>query len=220
MKATIDTNIIGHLYRSKTIHLITNLFEEIFVDEFIIQELQRRCKDIFADFMKDLEDPFTPFTLVDKTYLIQNSLLQLYNIQLNDLQYLFLPSDEGERRAIALAQTTGTYFLLTDDEKSMDGPYHMISRGLVNNMESLAFWDLIFLNATRQLITFDLAKENFEAICLDGYLPDSYKGEFKSKLGHSIRRLKDKTWFKDQIESGIIQKRTISYFIKFIQSIK
>lgn len=219
-RASIDTNIIGHLYRSNTIHLITNLFDEVLVDEFITQELRRRCKDIYDDFINDIEDPNSPFVLVDKSYLRERSLLQLYNIQLSELENLFLPKDEGEKRAVALALSTGVFFLLTDDEKYMDGPYHMIDRGLVDNMDSLAFWDLIFLNVARKYIGFDKAKENFEAICMDGYLPDGYKGEFKSKINHSIRRLKEKEWFKAHLENGDIQRRTIANFIRFVKGQK
>lgn len=217
MKATIDTNIIGHLYRSNTNNLITNLFDEILVDEFILYELKRRCNDIYDIFMEDLEKEDSPYTLADKSYLREHSLLQLYEIQLNEFEYLFLPSDEGEKRAIALAQATGTYFMLTDDEKMMDGPYHMIERGLVPHMESLAFWDLIFLNAVRQHVKFDNTKEYYQAICQDGYIPDGYKADFKSKITFSIKRLKDKKWFKEEIESGRIDRKTIAYFINFVQ---
>lgn len=216
--ASIDTNIIGHLYRSNTTYLITNLFDKILVDEFVLQELSRRCNDIYDDFFVDLFDESTPYILANKSYLKNLSLKNYYDIQIQEMEYLFLPKDEGEKRAIALAQATGTFFLLTDDEKHMDGPYHMINRGLISDMESLGFWDIIFLNAILQKISFDKAKENFESIAKDGYVP-IYKDDFKSKMISSLRRLNEKEWFKKEVEDGYFSRKPIKYFINFLKSL-
>lgn len=215
--ASIDTNIIGHLYRSNTQHLIYNVFDEVFVDEFIMIELNRRCKDIYTQFHSELHDSSSPFKLIDKDHLRENALLPLYNLQLDDLRYLFMPRDEGEKRACALAQTKGSFYLLTDDEKQMDGPYYMIDRGLIRDMESLAFWDLIFLNVVTGKISCEEAFGNFNAICNDGYIPDGYKGTFQSKMNHSIRRLKEKEWFKENTANSTIKRALIVELINYIK---
>jgi predicted nucleic acid-binding protein len=208
MRASIDTNIIGHLYRSNTQFLITNLFNEILVDEFILKtELRRRCPEIFDKFEMDLNNINTIFLKVTKADLLEENLYKLYELELTEMENLFLPSDEGERRAIALAKSKGVFFLLTDDEKYMSGPKYMIENGIVRDMEALSFWDLIFLNVMAKKITYEEAKNTFEFVASDGYIPDRYNGSFVSKMKQTIKRLKDKQWFNDWCITNRINTR-------------
>ena len=44
--ASADANILGHLYRSGTSRLITDLFSKVIVDDFILQEIRNKQKEI------------------------------------------------------------------------------------------------------------------------------------------------------------------------------
>lgn len=217
--ATIDTNIIGHLYRSHTQFLIENLFSTVYVDEQIMIELKRRCKDVVDPFEEELLKEDALYCKVTKQELITDSLYSIYNIELNGLEDLFLPSDEGEKRAIALAKTKGAFFLLTDDTKPMDGPTHMIENGLIPEMEVLAFWDLIFLNTISGCITHEKAKDTYEFVASDGYIPDGFRSSFRSKMNQSMRRLAPKEWFTNWCKANGIRRQTIKDFKSYVSSI-
>lgn len=219
MIATVDTNIIGHLYRSNTQFLISNLFTAILVDEQVKFELTRRCCDISHKFESDLADATSIYSEVTKQDLIDQKLLPLYQAQLLDMESLFLPSDEGEKRAIALAKTKGIFFLLTDDEKYMTGPTYMIDNGLITDMASLAFWDLIFLNVISDKLSYKASQDTYEFIASDGYIPDRYKGTYKSKINQSIRKLVNADWFRDWCMSNGITSVKIKDFRSYIKQL-
>jgi predicted nucleic acid-binding protein len=217
MRGSIDTNIVGHLYRSNCTFLITNLFNEILVDEIVVREARNRCGDIYEDFDKDIKDSSTIFMLQTQGTLKAASLYSLYEIQMRDMDALFFPKDEGEKRAIALAKATGAYFLLTDDEKHMEGPYYYLDKGIIKDMEALAFWDLIYLNILLGHQSHEQGKDTFDLIAKDGYFPP-YQGNFESKMKTSIRRLKDKEWFNDWCDQKSITKSQTAQLLRDIKS--
>ncbi|WP_018931327.1 hypothetical protein [Gracilibacillus lacisalsi] len=217
--ATIDTNIIGHLYRCKAGKLMTNLFEVIFVDEMILIELQKNCSDIYDEFYEDVINTGSCYKLVTGEILKDQNLYSVYEAQLKDYNDLFFPQDEGEKRAIVLGQTFGAFYLLTDDQKYMDGPAYMIQNEIIKDMESLAFWELIFLNVLCDYISFDQAKEYYDIISNKGFT-DGYKPDFTQKTKQAVRRLSKQEWFRLWIKDQNIPEKRIADYLRYAKSIE
>ena len=203
--ASTDANILGHLYRSSSSSLITNLFSKVIVDEWIMKEIHNKQKEILSDFQPALDQSII-FELIDRNELQRRKLISVYEAQLQDMEYLFLPQDRGEKHAIALAQATGARFLLSDDEKP-DGPYWSIDRGIIANLEVLGFWDLIYLNIlSGNIPDFNQAHTIYYHVCQQGYYPP-YAAGFGARMKMAIRRSMDKQWFKEWCsEYGIHNK--------------
>ncbi|MGI6648494.1 MAG: hypothetical protein ACOX5W_05350 [Bacillota bacterium] len=129
--------------------MISNLFNVVYLDEFVYGEVNRRLRDIAHELDQDLAN-VSFISLVKKSDLKRAVLFSLYEANRKDMNSLFLPKDEGEKRAIALAQAVGAEFVLTDDENYSEGPYFAIERGIIPGLEALAFWDLIYLKGELQ----------------------------------------------------------------------
>jgi predicted nucleic acid-binding protein len=175
------------------------------VDEWIIKEIHNKQKEILPAIQPELDQSIF-FELIDRNELKRRKLISVYEAQLQDMEFLFLPQDRGEKHAIALAQATGARFLLSDDEKQ-DGPYWSIDRGIIDNLEVLGFWDLIYLNIlTGNISDFNKAHAIYCQVCQHGYYPP-YAAGFGARMKMAIRRSKDKQWFKDWCsECGIHNK--------------
>jgi len=141
-QACVDANILGHLYRSGESSLLSRFFEQVLVDQWILDEIKRKQRDILPVIERELSNA-SFFLLVDRVELQNRQVLSLYETELDDMRNLFLLPDEGEKRIIALARATGVGFVLTDDEKQ-DGPYWSIERGIISHVEALAFWNLVY----------------------------------------------------------------------------
>ncbi|HRX22306.1 MAG TPA: hypothetical protein P5273_11395 [Syntrophomonadaceae bacterium] len=203
--ASVDANILGHLYRSGTDRLISDLFSKVIVDEFILQEIHNKQREILPAIQPTL-DQSDFLELIDRQALRERKLVSIYDAQLQNMEYIFLPQDRGEKHAIALAKAVGAAFLLSDDEKQ-DGPYWSIERGIIANLEVLGFWDIIYLNILAGKITdFSEAHDIYEQVCLHGYEPP-YAAGFGSRMKMAVRHCMDKPWFINWCsEHGIAKK--------------
>lgn len=193
-RACADANILGHLYRSGESSLLNRFFEQVLVDQWILDEIKRKQKDILPLIERELSHA-SFLLLVDRAELQNRQVLSLYETELDDMRNLFLPPDEGEKRVIALARAIGVSFVLTDDEKP-DGPYWSIERGIISHVEALAFWDLVYMSILDGGYSdYIAARESYNRICQQGYHPP-YAPGFGSRMAAAVRRLKDKEWFK------------------------
>jgi predicted nucleic acid-binding protein len=213
--ASADANILGHLYRSRSIEIMSSLFREVLVDEFIRKEIENKQPEILPTLEAEIQKD-SWLVLMGRAQLRERKLISLYDAQVQDMEYIFMPADRGEKHAIALAQATGAMFVLTDDEK-YDGPYCSIDRGVISNLEALGFWDLIFLNiVSGKISNYHDAYIIYNRICQEGYAPP-YQASFGSRMKLSVRRLKDKRWFKTWCSENNISKNVI---INLLEAIK
>ena len=144
MKASLDTNVIIHLYRANEQELLFKLFlDGIFVDEFILnQELKRHGQDILPVVLSDIEAG--KIKVVRKDDLKNMGILQLYNQYLYEEQQLYFLSDMGEVHAIALARSIGAISVVTDDTKD-HGPHYALMRIPDSNIIPLTFYEVLIL---------------------------------------------------------------------------
>ena len=213
--ACVDANILGHLYRSGESRLFSYFFDQIFVDQWILEEISRKQKDILPVIERELSNG-SLLVLVDRAELIRRKVAALYDDELDEMRYLFLPPDEGEKRVIALARAIGVTFVLTDDEKQ-DGPYWSIERGIISRVEALAFWDLVYLGILSGIYhTYEAAKDSYNLICQKGYVPP-YPPPFGSRMAAAVRRLKDKEWYRQWCQANGIKSAVSFNLLKTIK---
>jgi hypothetical protein len=206
--AAADANIFGHLYRSNAEFLLTELFNHILIDQFIMGEIERKQPGIIPIMQKDFDRGF--LQIITHRYLHGRELYKLYEYYLKDMRDLFLPADEGEKRGIALAKATGSLFFLTDDENYWEGPYYAINRGIISGLEALAFWDLLYIKIIIDKMPAAIGKKYWDKIVSLGYEPP-YGGTFGSKMGQSVRRFKDTPWFTELGEKKKIDTKHRNY---------
>lgn len=152
MEASLDTNVIIHLYKGNLQSILFNRFEKIKVYEFIRNhEMENHAeREILDVFDKDVEH--------GKVELITDAFLQsigMYNVFLQhvkDYRILFDARDLGEVYAIALAKVLGCIILVTDDIKER-GPHYTLMRMPESDVLPFAFYELLFLDFLEQLIT-------------------------------------------------------------------
>ncbi len=55
-QACADANILGHLYRSKESSLLSRFFEQVLVDQWILDEIKRKQRDILPVIERELSN--------------------------------------------------------------------------------------------------------------------------------------------------------------------
>lgn len=122
MRASLDTNVIIHLYRAELQGILFDLFDEgVFIYEQIrSMELEHHGQDILTKVDSDINagkiELFTDQKLKDL------AVYKMFENNVRENRILYNAGDLGEVYAISLAQTIGAYSLVTDDTKQ-GGPY-------------------------------------------------------------------------------------------------
>lgn len=122
MRASLDTNVIIHLYQAK----LQNILFEIFTDGVFIYEqirnieLENHGKAIISDVDADIAAG--KIELYTDSKLKEQGVYKIFEINVKENRLLYGTGDLGEVYAISLAQTIGAYSLVTDDTKQ-GGPY-------------------------------------------------------------------------------------------------
>lgn len=122
MRASLDTNVIIHLYRAELQTILFDFFDDgVFIYEQIRNvELENHGKDVLdkvdADIANGTIEIYTDQKLRDQ------AVYKIFDNNVKENRWLYGTGDLGEIYAISLAQTLGAYSLVTDDTKQ-GGPY-------------------------------------------------------------------------------------------------
>ena len=127
MEASLDTNVIIHLYKAKLQSVLFNRFQKLKVYEFIRnREMNNHAEPEIIDlFDKDVEAG--RIELITDEYLKSIGMYQVFLQQVKEIRILFDGGDLGEVYAIAMAKTLGCICLVTDDIKER-GPHYTLMR--------------------------------------------------------------------------------------------
>ena len=144
MKATLDTNIIIHLYDVGLEEAIFSSFEEVYVYDFIIDtELKKHgSEETITKVNKDIND--RRIIKISKKDMLCIGMWNTFNRHVDENKRIYNPGDLGEVYAIALAKTYGLTILATDDTKQY-GPHYMLINELDSDVIPLAFYELFIL---------------------------------------------------------------------------
>ena len=144
MRASLDTNVIIHLYRAELQGILFDLFDEgVFIYEQIrSMELEHHGQDILTKVDSDINagkiELFTDQKLKDL------AVYKMFENNVRENRILYNAGDLGEVYAISLAQTIGAYSLVTDDTKQ-GGPYMSLLQ-LDYDIMPFTFADVLILS--------------------------------------------------------------------------
>lgn len=198
MRASLDTNVIIHLYRAGLQSILFEIFEDgVLVYEQIRNvELERHGKEVLKRVDDDIALGRIQIYTIDK--LKEQGVHKIFEYYVKDNRYLYDSGDLGEVYAISLAQTLGAYSVVTDDTKQ-GGPY-MSLLNLNYDVMPFNFVDLLILRYLLGIVDQYQTVEDFNAVNSSSKLNWS----FKSKLRSFIRRFfkdpykeEDKQWMKE-----------------------
>jgi len=165
MNASLDTNVIIHLYKAGCQDILFSRFEKLKVYEFIrnVELARHAANEIVADFDKDVERG--KIELISVNYLRSIHMYGLFEEYVKTERILYEGSDLGEVYAIALAKTLGCISLVTDDIKER-GPHYTLMRTPDSEVIPFAFYEILFLEflecrmtAAEVIRTFDRVAE-------------------------------------------------------------
>lgn len=199
MKASLDTNVILHLYRANKQNVLFDFFnEDIYIDEFIYNvELKNHGADIKEQLDQDINSG--KIQIITEQRLKEFGVLTLYKEYLREETMLYQSSDRGEAHAIALARTLGAMSVVTDDTKSC-GPHHSLMSLTESNIIPFAYYELVIMLFLSDVYSAEEAIQTIETI--RRYSPD-YDFEFITKIKRFIGRTilspyseREKAWFE------------------------
>lgn len=203
--ASLDTNVIIHFYRANLQNILFDFFEEgVFLYEQIRNiELENHGQDILSQVDADIA--VGKLQLYTDEKLKSQCIYKIFEHNVRENRWLYGAEDLGEVYAISLAQTIGTYSLVTDDIKQ-GGPYMSLLQ-LDYDIMPFTFADVLIL---RYLLEDADEFQTVDDFCSINKASD-LKWSFKSQIAKFIRRFwydsyreEEKQWMQKLVaEHGI-----------------
>lgn len=218
MRASLDTNVIIHLYRAELQTILFDFFDDgVFIYEQIRNvELENHGKDVLdkvdADIANGTIEIYTDQKLRDQ------AVYKIFNNNVKENRWLYGTGDLGEIYAISLAQTLGAYSLVTDDTKQ-GGPYMSLLQ-FEDDIMPFTFADVLILRYLIGLSDAPGTLKDFDTINTISELNWS----FRSQLAKFIRRFfkdpyreEDRKWIRKLAEdNGVKVKCKLEYLSKWV----
>ena len=221
MRASLDTNVIIHLYRAGLQNILFEFFDEgVFIYEMIRSiELSHHGKDLLEKIDEDiLEGKIKIYT--DKN-LKELEVYRMFEINVKRNENLYSTKDLGEIYAISLAQTLGTYSLVTDDIKQ-GGPYMSLLQ-FEDEVMPFNFADVLILRYLVGNVDALQTIENFQTINRESALNWSFKSyirKFVKRFYTDPYREEDKQWINEFTKTYSIKvKNKLSILLQTLDTI-
>ena len=210
MNASLDTNVIIHLYKVNLQNMLFDRFEKLFVYDFIRSHemVNHAGTEIIELFDADVEAG--KIELISDSYFRKIGMYPVFQRHVNEHKILFENSDLGEVYAIAMAKTLGCICLVTDDIKER-GPHYTLMRIPDSDVMPFAFFELLILDYLEEKITMNKLIENFNYICSKAEM----EWNFETKLKGFMKRFwkdpyseSEKIWMDKFCEINQINPKT------------
>ena len=186
MRASLDTNVIIHLYKAGLQSVLFDVFDEgVFIYEQIRSvELENHGQDVLEDVDADIASG--KIEIYTDKKLKDLAVYKIFENNFKENRLLYGIGDLGEVYAISLAQTIGAYSLVTDDIKQ-GGPYMSLLQ-FEDDVMPFTFADVLILRYLMGITDASQTVRDFDAVNKAADLDWA----FRSQLSRFIRRfLKD-----------------------------
>lgn len=204
MNASLDTDVVIHLYRSGKKELLL-MFDSLYIHEYLSEkELKRVSRVTYDEVIADVAAGL--IKIITQQDLIQFGVKGLFEQYLMDYKNLF---DDGEMHAIALAKAMGLFALVSDDTKQF-GPHDTLVRGLITDVIPFSFYELLFLRYLNSNLTTSEFHKEFDVVVAKFEKPM----EFSSRIKIAIRRFRGKSAEKRDLEwfESYCKEKQIDYY--------
>lgn len=198
MRASIDTDIVIHLYLSNK--------QELFMHEYLYKiELKKKSFQAYEKFTADV----TKGKVIIKTNKALNEMgiKNLFDGYKRDYKYLF---DSGELYAVALAKAMGLFAFVSDDIKEF-GPHETLVKELIEDVIPFAFYELLYLKYLSKELTAEEMHKEFDEVT--SISMNKHPMNFRRRMLITVRRFsyrngtkRDYSWIKSYCQS-----RSINY---------
>ncbi len=181
MDASLDTDIVIHLYKSGRKELLFSSFDKLYMYEYLLEEeMKNKLYSVYEEFLLDVERGNVE--IIRNKDLVHMGVKGLFENYKNDYYYLF---DKGELHAVALAKAMGIVAFTSDDTKEF-GPHETLVKELIEDVIPFAFYELLFLKFLSSEITVDEMYENFKEVNLSSM--SDRPMNFRSRMLCTVRR--------------------------------
>ena len=209
MKASLDTNVVIHLYRADRQEILFEVFkDEIFIYEQIRDvELEHHGRDILSVLDSDIAAGKIKVCTDEK--LKEQGVLQLFRGYVKENRCLYGAGDLGEVYAISLAQTLGAYSLITDDIKQ-GGPYMSLLQ-LQYDVSPFTFADVLLLRYLMGLADERKTMNDFETVNQVSMLNWSMKSQiirFVKRFWKDPYRKEEMIWMQQLVAEHNIKVKS------------
>lgn len=212
MKASLDTDIVIHLYSSEKKELFFKSFEELYMHEYLYEEeLKRKSLTTFKAFSSDVEEG--KISIIKNKDLIEMEIKGLFEGYKRDYQYLF---DSGELYSVCLAKSMGLFAFVSDDTKEF-GPHETLVKELIKDVMPFSFYELLFLEFLAGDLTAVQMHKEFEIVTSRSM--SKFPMKFKSRMFTTVRRFSSKNGTERDYEwiQDYCRKKSISYNVKMME---
>ena len=197
MRASLDTNVIIHLYQANMQSILFEIFKDgVFIYEQIRNvELEHHGKAVLEAVDADIEAG--KIEVYTDAKLKEQCVYKMFENNVKENRLLYGTGDLGEVYAISLAQTIGAYSLVTDDTKQ-GGPYMSLMQ-LDYDVKPFTFADILILRYLLGVVDAQQTIADFDTVNEASDLNWS----FRSQLTKFIKRFvadpyktEEKEWFE------------------------
>lgn len=197
MRASLDTNVIIHLYRAGLQNILFEFFADgVFIYEQIRNiELENHGKDIIPDVDADIAAGRIELYTNEK--LKRQNVYKMFEYNVKENRILYSAGDLGEVYAISLAQTIGAYSLVTDDTKP-GGPYMSLLQ-LEYDVMPFNFADILILRYLLGAVDEYQTVADFDAVNMASNLNWSFRSQimkFRKRFLKDPYKAEDKQWIE------------------------
>lgn len=209
MRASLDTNVIIHLYQTNMQKILFAIFEDgvLLYEQIRNVELEHHGKTILENVDFDIAQGKIEVYTDEK--LKELRIYSMFENKVKENRLLYGTGDLGEVYAISLAQTIGAYSLVTDDTKQ-GGPYMSLLQ-LDYDVKPFTFADVLILRYLLGIVDARQTIEDFDVVNEKSNLNWS----FKSQLTKFVKRFvvepykdEEKEWFEQWAAENKIKVMT------------
>ena len=212
MDASLDTDVIIHLYSCERQNLIFSSFDHLYIYEYLLErELKKKSRMIYDRLISD--SALKQIQIVTSHDLVSMGVKNLFDSYLQDYKYLF---DVGEMYAVALAKSLGIAALVSDDTKDY-GPHDTLVKQLITDVIPFAFYELLFLKYLKSELSLHEMKSDFENVTLTS-MPN-HPMQFRPRITSVVRRFSKKAGTERDVDwmAQYCQDNAVDYRKKMLE---
>jgi hypothetical protein len=221
MDASIDTDIVIHLYKSEKRDLLFSSFDKLYIHEYLVEkEMKNKSYSVYTEFLLDVKSG--KVEIITNKDLVSMGIKCLFDNYKNEYYYLF---DQGELHAVALAKAMGIVAFTSDDTKEF-GPHETLVKELIEDVIPFAFYELLFLKFLSSEMTIDEMYKSFEQVNLSSMSQRPLN--FRSRMLSTVKRFtkkygseRDLQWIDNFcIEKDVNLKNKMKELRLFLESLQ